>query len=392
MQPALDDSSERRDFTSKQPENKYYPRLDSIRAVCALGLIFYHWGTIQFGWIGVEVFFVLSGLLITESLLKTKAGKPTQRSYLVYFFQKRALRLFPLYYGFLFVMGILYLLIGWPAGFGADAPYLFTYTLNLIRMVPGHPLAEPYSHLWSLGVEWQFYLLWPFFVWKLSEKSLVRLSIALILITPLLRCVTLLAASLVQVTPVAIAHICYMAGWSHWDALAMGALLTRPEIRAWIATRRVSSAIVALFVLGGMFVIYEGPHVHTETLGYPIFLSFSHEAIWGYTLIDLLAACLIVQTAAQSWVATVTDLKWLQYLGKISYGLYVYHYPLVLLGVEWLGHTAKVSVEGVAILIFIIAADIGIAHLSYQYYESWFLRRKSTLSTTPKLGAETSQA
>lgn len=362
------------------PGNKYNPRLDAIRGICALAVILFHWSLLKFGWIGVQVFFVLSGFLITESLLRTKRGNPTLRTYLIYFFEKRVLRLCPLYYGFLILLGISFLLFDWPATFGVDAPYLFTYTLNLIRMVPGHSPPTPYAHLWSLGVEWQFYLIWPFFVWKLSEKSLIYFSIALVMFAPLLREFTLIGASMVQTVPAAIGHICYMATWSHFDALAMGALLVRPEFWAWLMQIRVWATTVIMGLLGGAIVIRMGPHVHTETLGYPIFLPFLYQSVWGYSLISLLAACFIAQTSGRSWLTNVTDLNWLQYLGKISYGIYIYHFPLVVLGMTCLGQANRLSIEGIAILIAIILLDIGVAHLSYRYYESWFLRKKATLS------------
>ena len=356
------------------------PRLDSLRAISALAIIPFHWGILPIGWVGVQVFFVLSGMLITESLLRSKSRISSLRDYLVYFLEKRILRLFPLYYGFLIILTIIFLLTHWPKTFGSEAVYLFTYTLNLIRMVPGHSFPSPYGHLWSLGVEWQFYLLWPLFVWRLSWPALTRLMLALVIFAPFLRETTLCVAGMFTNDPLEISSICYRSPWSHWDALALGGLLAHTQARAFLAKTWVWVTILTVTALAGALVVHFGAgKVADSSLGFSVPLSYFDESVWGYSLVDLSAACLIALTVGASRLTAFTNLGFLQYLGKISYGIYVFHLPLLYWGADLLNSPHRFSVKAFVFLAAIIALDLLLAHLSYQYYESWFLRKKAQL-------------
>ena len=294
------------------PESKKYdPRLDSLRGISALAIIPFHWGVLPFGWIGVQVFFVLSGMLITESLLKSKSRINNQAEYLGYFFEKRMLRLFPLYYGLLLVLSLVYLCTGPSPDFWREAPFLFTYTSNLQKVFfPAQPPLQAVGHLWTLGVEWQFYLLWPFFVWKLREQSLLRFALVLVFLAPILREITLLVAGSTGLNASLAGRICFSAPWSHWDALALGALLVHGPVRSFLSQAYcwISAALIGL--AAGSMVLYVGRgFVEAGTLGFPNHLPYFHESVWGYSLIDLLAACLIALTAEKSWLTSFCELE-----------------------------------------------------------------------------------
>lgn len=363
------------------PESKKYdPRLDSLRAISALAIIPFHWGVLPFGWVGVQVFFVLSGMLITESLLKSKTRIDNLRGYVGYFFEKRMLRLFPLYYGLLLTLGVIYLAFGWSHAFWRQAPWLFTYTTNLQKMFYSGSNSLPATgHLWTLGVEWQFYLVWPFLVWKLREQSLFRFAILLVFLAPIQREITVLLAGSRVESAYLIGRICYSAPWSHWDALALGALLVHGPVRALLSRTYCWVVAILIVVAAGCLVLHFGKDsVPLGTLGYPVHLPYFHESIWGYSLINFLAACLIALTAEKSWPTGFANWKFLQYLGKISYGIYVYHLPLICLVAYLRGNAAWPKGVGLLMLGPVILADILLAHLSYQYFESWFLRKKAT--------------
>jgi peptidoglycan/LPS O-acetylase OafA/YrhL len=366
------------------PESKKYdPRLDSLRAISALAIIPFHWAALSFGWIGVQVFFVLSGMFITESLLKSKRRIGSLGDYLGYFFEKRMLRLFPLYYGFLLVLGVIYLFIGRGHEFLWQAPFLFTYTSNLSEMINPTGFIPGAGHLWSLGVEWQFYLLWPFLVWKLSEQSLIRVAMILVFVAPILREITILVAGSHTENEKILGAICYLAPWSHWDAIALGALIVNSEIRSLLSRAYCWIAVGTIAFIAGCLVVYFGKgSVPIGSLGYPYHLPYFHESIWGYSLIDLLAACLIALTAEKSPLTLFANWRPLQYLGKISYGIYVYNLPLVALVVYL--RTNSHWPRGFGLwFVPLFALNITIAHLSYRYFESWFLRKKATLLPSP---------
>src|SRR5215210_7231030 len=106
----------------------YIKSLDGVRAVAIVLVMAFHSGIIQFGWMGVQLFFVLSGYLITGILWKEKSRTVSVKTKLKNFWARRSLRIFPLYFGFLLVIALIYLIFHFPGYFPKYAPYLFTYT------------------------------------------------------------------------------------------------------------------------------------------------------------------------------------------------------------------------------------------------------------------------
>ena len=146
--------------------NGYIPQLDTIRAIAVLLVIIHHWlpqdsvlNIVPNGPLGVNIFFVLSGFLITGILLreKDKAEVLKQKKKTIFrnFYIRRSLRIFPIYYLFLFVLWVIH-----DPSVQSDGTYFYTYTSNYLFYSQEFFPART-AHLWSLGVEEQFYLLWP---------------------------------------------------------------------------------------------------------------------------------------------------------------------------------------------------------------------------------------
>ena len=174
----------------------YYPALDGLRGIAILAVIFRHnfdfLQATKYGWIGVDLFFVLSGFLITGILLKTK----TQKNYLATFFVRRILRIFPLYYGAI----ILFFVLAASAELLRDQ-YSFYFTnqgmvwfhlqnwLYITKSAPTH--RGMFIHFWSLSLEEQFYLVWPFVMLARKQtRHLARLTIIILLASIVFRFVT----------------------------------------------------------------------------------------------------------------------------------------------------------------------------------------------------------
>ena len=155
-------------MTTTTAARTYYPELDGVRAIAAMMVIFFHMGQmgiplrgpISFGQSGVDLFFVLSGFLITSILLK---ARPEDWGEVRKFYVRRSLRIFPLYYGYLIVATI----------FGAGVTGFYWVYLQNYRIAMGAPMGEV-GHFWSLAVEEQFYLVWPFVVLFLPRRHLVK--------------------------------------------------------------------------------------------------------------------------------------------------------------------------------------------------------------------------
>ena len=376
----------------------YVPALDGLRGVAILLVLLRHTVALplqpatsvdaavaavaSLGWTGVDLFFVLSGFLITGILLDTK-GQP---HWWPNFFVRRGLRIFPLYYGVLaFLFILLPHLVRW-----SDADYAvlrnhqawyWTYTVNFLNAFThgrGTPLYT--SHFWSLSIEEQFYLIWPLFVWRCKPETLLRVA-GLAAITGLAwRLAVVLhdpanAASTYVLTP------------GRLDGLMMGAALAVvargrngfQTCSAW-APRVLSLAVVVLAALalarGGLE--YRDPVV--SVLAYPVVaLGFG----------ALLVAAL---TAAPGGVlARTLSGATLRQWGKYSYGLYVVHYPLLGLlqtrchwcdrGVDLLGGSRLPPVLALALIV--AAGSFGLAWLSYHVYEAPLLGLKRYFATRP---------
>jgi peptidoglycan/LPS O-acetylase OafA/YrhL len=367
----------------------HLPGLDGLRACAVFSVILFHAEYFHAGWIGVQVFFVLSGFLITRILLAAKrnseAGpRGSAREFFCRFYWRRTLRIFPLYFLFLLVLAAAFWLTRWPSRFPGAAPWLFSYTFNFARLAPDWPFTPAFDHLWSLAVEEQFYLLWPAAVWFLPAKKLRRLIIAMIVLAPFLRLGTaqLLTAWTPDRTLLSTGAGIYVLLSSHLDAFGLGAalaagfpLLTRQPLKKLMVC-------LAVIIGAGLAVLHSLRSERLSgwsSLGYPLTLAWHHQYVWGYTLVNLAAAWFIALLVAPD--AGPGARRWLEnpaaaYLGRISYGIYVWHAPVLALTVIVL-RVPEYRPPGALGLLAAIVITIGLAAACYHGFESWFLKFKN---------------
>jgi peptidoglycan/LPS O-acetylase OafA/YrhL len=354
----------------------YRPELDGLRFVAFLAVFIHHavptfsvpslarrWPFVgelvtaatHAGAYGVELFFVLSSYLITELLLRERevTGVLDARS----FYIRRALRIWPLYYLFLFVSAVVL-----PRFFpdqSLGARYILAFSLllgNWACACWGFP-ASSAAPLWSVSVEEQFYVAWPLVVRKMGEASLLRVCAGAIVVAVIGRSALVLAR----------AHdpALWTSTFAHLDSIACGAIvciLLRKKVRR--ITRLRAALLVAVCPV-------------TWLVG--ALLEGTGKATWPYALVafPLLAAgssCLLVATVLRGPEGILTNRVFV-FLGRISYGLYVVHslglaiaehVPIQLVGIALVGVRALVG----------LAITIGMAVLSYRFIERPFLRLK----------------
>lgn len=312
----------------------HIPALDSVRGLAVLAVMLLHFTmlipgsvlahvfveVVEIGWAGVDLFFVLSGFLITGVLLGARGGPGFFRN----FYARRTLRIFPLYYAFLFALFVVWpLLIG-----GAAEPrgpmlltlaYLnnFLFALGGWDAVPGHT-----THLWSLAIEEQFYLLWPLVVFWVSRRVLIRVCWSLLAAAWFIR------IALFWRWPTGLPGYALLP--ARVDALAAGAVLAAlvrepgwsVRLRPWVP--RLLLMGFGLLLLNEVIGIGRAEAEHFLT---PLYLRVQ---LLAFPAVAMLSVALVL-TAVLPRHATaplVWDREVLRRLGKFSYAMYLFHVPI----------------------------------------------------------------
>jgi peptidoglycan/LPS O-acetylase OafA/YrhL len=267
------------------------------------------------GWIGVQWFFVLSGFLITQILRRTVSKPMGLRN----FFMRRLLRIFPIYYITLIILFIVIPSLGLTYPGTADAQehsvWFWTYTSNLAVLFGYKDLGL--AHLWSLAVEEQFYLIWPFVILCFSLRSLKLSCYLLIVSAPLFR------IYFIYEHPDQAEQIAYIVTFVRWDALAIGALLAlaleqsdniqiiHKYLRQLIAALSIWS-IAVLLIFHDFGAVKPSIGVFNQTLA----------ACWGALLIFI---CVSPTQLLLKKIPQLLQIAPLVHLGKYSYAMYLFH-------------------------------------------------------------------
>ncbi len=292
----------------------HMPQLDGLRAIAVGAVVLYHFGLNPTGgnWgygaaAGVHLFFVLSGFLITGILLKARAdiaaARHTRAGVLGRFYARRCLRIFPLYY---FVIACALVLnvepvreiIGW----------LLSYTLN-IKMAQQGWYEAGFAHFWTLAVEEQFYVFWPWLIILLPSRWLKPVIILAVLVAPAYR-LSYVVSGYSNMSPLAV----YISTLTCLDSLGIGSFL------ALTAAERRDGRVVSRRTLAAVLVICASVLL-LNFWYHPLSIVLNDTAQAG------LFACLIASAAPgfPGWLGRLLESQPLCYLGRISYGIYVYH-------------------------------------------------------------------
>jgi len=377
-------------------ESARYPSLDGVRGLAILLVLLHNTDEMtghdsmlgrvvdvlmDRGWIGVQLFFVLSGFLITGALLDSRAAPNYYRA----FFGRRTLRIFPLYYSVLLTLLVLApLLTGFdpdPHARASDKLWLWLYVSNWAQPLGHH--VNGFAHFWSLAVEEQFYLLWPFVVRRCDAARLLKVCSGVFLVA--------LAARLAIRAAGGDPEMAYEFTVCRMDALASGAavaaLVRLPGCDTRLRTAFPRIALAALVLAGVGATV---THFYARS-------SFSGQTL-GYALLSLVLAVLVLggylhdappaagthpaagrHDASHHW-RLLRD-PTLRSLGQYSYGIYVFHrLYIVFIGEPLLrtryGETALSLGPQIAYFLAVSAASLATAVVSYHLLERPFLRLK----------------
>lgn len=354
--------------------------LDGLRGLAILLVMLFHTGLLDAGWMGVNLFFVLSGYLITQVLLPW-----TERDlgfYLKRFWWRRSLRIFPLFYTFIGIVVVIFLFTGLPHNTLTELPYLLTYSINFRGLFTLHRDSEFFNFIWSLCVEEQFYLVWPLVVFFFRKKNLGRIALAILILSPLLRFGLGEYWAEAHGNRLGVGGAMYILPFTQLDGFMIGAFLAiagdrvpRNWIKPWFFL-----SLFAFAVSGAIcyFALREkNSDLHWSSLGFPIASWALWMYVWLYTLLASLFGSMVAWLTRLETGMFSNVFSWapLRFLGKISYGLYLIHLPLNrIIGMKF----PLPDTYAGRLLYFIpfAALSILIAWISFQFFESRFLKMK----------------
>lgn len=326
----------------------------------------------ELGWMGVDLFFVISGTLIAGILLDARGTPNFYRN----FYARRALRIFPLYYLFVGATLVVFpLLEGGPyfgtefvRSVGSPLYYLF-YAGNVPEMI-GHMPSYFLSPVWSLAIEEQFYLTFPLAVAYLSRRHLTWLLGAAVVFAPIFRVAT------VALWP-GNERIQYLATPSRFDEIALGCLLAI-GLRALPGrvTMRSTSAFLGAAALAFGLALGLGGLDRMSLFG----------RVAGYSIVAFTCAALVLWTVAhrdRGGFAQALRFGPVMYVGKLCYGLYLLHRPASFAIDQLLDRWPVVAPDGLSAVALKYAAALGLAAVSWALLEKPFLALKSRFASGP---------
>ncbi len=363
------------------------PPLDGLRGIAIILVMLHHFtylrptsgidaqiaSVVFFFWTGVDLFFVLSGFLITGILLDTRGSE----RYFTNFYARRVLRIFPLYYLVLvlaFVVMPMFPAVNSVLLGGVDSPprqwpYWF-YLTNFLIADDGwvHGWVDVG---WSLAIEEQFYLVWPLVIWLCPLRLLPWLCTGIFVAEVFAR--SFARASDVEVLPI------YVITWFRLDGLVIGALLAMALRRGIMpALDRLAPIVVTVGIAGLVAVMILGGNTWWWNRRMQQF---------GYSLIAVIAGAMLVSAISRPanslWPRMLTA-GWLRAFGKYSYCLYLIHLPVMRAVREYVFDPREYEKFAIApwigqVLFYFVAAApaFALAWLSWRFFEAPILKLKA---------------
>jgi peptidoglycan/LPS O-acetylase OafA/YrhL len=365
---------------------RHIPALDGVRGLALLLVLFIHLtitrsqalpdrllhDVSRFMWSGVDLFFVLSGFLITGILFDSKESNRFFRN----FYTRRTLRIFPLYYAVIFMAAIVIPMFDAKFSLDAHGLWNWTYLQNIGQCFFGAKHTTFTDVTWSLAIEEQYYLVWPLVVFCLGRRALMRAALGMIVAACVCRAVMMARGSDPYYT--------YMFTISRLDGIALGswiALAARSEggLSALVRPAKFVAAGAMLAITfasifgGGVYLDSKG----MQTVGYPAFAF-----LYGSILV------LAVAGGNNSIAPKIFSNSILRWFGKYSYALYLFHYPICMT-LKVAGFTPeRFPAIGGSLLIgqcifYVVVTGLSIvaALASWHLFEKHFLRLRDRVPT-----------
>ena len=332
---------------------RHFPLLDGLRGLSIVAVLWHHSGdpTGPWGFLGVSLFFAISGFLITTLLLRERDS--TSRIDLGAFYARRTLRIFPLYYSVVGLYVVVVFIVDHHSAEGkqffANLPYFVTYTSNLF-VNQGNGTRTIFYFAWSLATEEQFYLLWPAIVRFLPGwRRPVSLMLAVVVVA---------VAGYPLVKAAAPSHPALLTALASTTTIGLGCLA------AYVLHEQASFRYLFL-LLGRRWALH----------GILILVVYAGLERAPFAFLAVLLASLVVASCIRTPARSeILDNRVLREIGKISYGMYLLH----MLCLNVVRRLLPIALQQVTLVLFIstLALTVIVAEISFHTYERWFLRFK----------------
>ena len=389
----MDKALDRKQDDQKLIVGRHYKEIDGLRAMAVILVIVFHSaliaslnveapesGVLRFyyeitraGWCGVDLFFVISGFLITGILMDTAYRENCFK----YFYIRRTVRIFPLYYMVL-IFGFVFLLPFFGnADFDTRDALYFLYLQNWFKLM-GYNSEVFFDHFWSLAVEEQFYLVWPaLFVFAFRKSLAVPLCVGLIVFAVLLRAYLVMQGQY---------EISYTMTITRIDGLVLGALLAYVlrQKAEWDGLNQLFKMLVGFPLAGICLLAFVNGGLYGQdhyVLMYGLFLfALMFTGLIGWT----------VTADKDHWFMRFLRLKFMLEIGRVSYGIYVYHW-LVMCSLYPFAFLDRWSFMGNHLFMLFFGGGVTyvLAWLSFKYFEKPMLKLKDIYANyneaTPKV-------
>ncbi|WP_292167038.1 acyltransferase [Mesorhizobium sp.] len=380
-------------------ETKRVGSVDSLRCFAMTAVVAQHCWLMPFGWTGVWLFFVISGFVVTLTVIERPADRPALER-LRGFFRRRALRIIPVYYAYVGI-GLLLALLGGAKLDLFDVLSLFGFYHNVAMGLGGGTLGDwPVGHLWTISVEMQFYLVYGTVLVLAPRRTVIALLVAAFFAAPLLRFAAATEIAMLNLGSEASAYRIYSGSFLHMDSFALGALLAfahRHGLLDRLARPLAWTGAAAILTYVATYSWLNYSIAHAQGIG--ILKNVVSGILWGqyrevfvYTALALASGGLVALAATgDRSVFWLLKSRLSRRIGEVSYGAYIFHALAIdavalLLAVD---PGALPVAQRLLLFAFSYTVTVIAAQLSFDRFESRFSGQRKPRVADGLLGVPT---
>lgn len=357
--------------------------IDGLRAIAMTMVIAQHCGLLPFGWLGVWLFYAISGYVITRALTRERVDDTPRARIVASFIVRRVGRILPTYFLYVGIVGVVFALAG--GSIARDLPYLATFTFNWQMIFGFSPRsgAPAIDHLWTISVEQQFYLFFPWLLLYLGRRTFVTVSVAAVALMPLARVAYVAAVASALPGPAERAFAVYASSALQFDSFLLGALIALYGAALLASPGRRRAALAGA---GGLGALYAAAFVtvnatRRDTRGVSTLKNVISGVLYGehreailYSVVAAGAAAIVAATVTAQPGPGLLSGRAVTYVGRVSYSGYLFHALVIhavagpLLGALGRAGVPVPMARGMLFAV-VLPVTLAVATMSYRWCE-----------------------